>query len=83
MKKNIFKVSCYDTKRHTSSHTDMYYLNKEDCECFLDYPDYHTGLIRIHLIQVEDTSDSYKMAKHNTDQAVKYDKIRDNIINNL
>ena len=83
MKKNIFKVSCYDTKRHTSSHTDMYYLNKEDCEWFLDCRNYRMGLMRIHLIQVEDTDDSYKMAKHNTEQVVEYDGVRDNISNNL
>ena len=83
MKKNIFKVSCYETKRHKKSHTDCYYLNKEDCEWFLDCPNNDRGLLRISLIQVEDTDDRYKMAKHNTEQVVEYDGVRDNIINNL
>ena len=72
MTKNIFKV----TKRHTNiSHTDCYYLNKDDCEWFLDCRDYRMGLLRISLIQVEDTDNKYEMAKDGTERMREMKKI--------
>jgi hypothetical protein len=94
--KNIFKLSFYETKHHTDSITDTHFLNQEDCEWMYNTcPDWLRRLGRIHLIQVQDTCYKYKqakyntehrekkMAKHNTERALEYDKVRDDIINNI
>ena len=61
----VYKVSCYESKRHRTSHTDVYYATPQDCQWALDSCDYRRGLIQIHLIQVKQSDMKYKSAHQN------------------
>jgi hypothetical protein len=61
----VYKVSCYESKRHRTSHTDVYYATPQDCQWALDSCDYKRGLIQIHLIQVKQSDMKYQSAHQN------------------
>jgi len=61
--KYIYKMSWYDSKRHTKSHTDMFYLQEHDTRW-----GHENELCRISVVEVEETSNEY-------DSAVNNDKI--------
>jgi len=53
-------MSWYDSKRHTKSHTDMYYLQEHDTRW-----GHENELCRISVIEVEETSNEYDSAVNN------------------
>ena len=53
-------MSWYDSKRHTKSHTDMYYLQEHDTRW-----GHENELCRISVIEVEETSKEYDSAVNN------------------
>jgi len=57
----IYRVSVYSSKRHTKSHTDMYYLKAEHTHWALEDDD-----IRVHYIQVRKDSSNYESAVYNS-----------------
>ena len=61
----VYKVSCYESKRHRISDTDVYYATPQDCQWALDSLDYKQGLIQIHLIQVKQSDMKYQSAHQN------------------
>ena len=62
----VYKVSCYESKRHRISDTDVYYATPQDCQWALDSLDYKQGLIQVHLIQVKQSDMKYQSAHQNT-----------------
>ena len=61
----VFKFSWYESKRHTISHSDMYFLPliNEKVDWFFDK--YCCNLMRVQLIRVKKTSQYYKVALEN------------------
>jgi hypothetical protein len=58
----IYKMSWYDSRRHRTSHTDMYFLREEDTIWGFDDPN-----CRIHFVRVCDQSQEYWSARHNSE----------------
>ena len=63
----IYRVSVYSSKRHTKSHTDMYYLKAEHTHWALeDEINYDEEDRRVHYIQVRKDSSHYASAVYNS-----------------
>ena len=63
----IYRVSVYSSKRHTKSHTDMYYLKAEHTHWALeDEINYDEDDRRVHYIQVRKDSSHYASAVYNS-----------------
>ena len=58
--KYIYKMSWYDSKRHTKSHTNMYYLQEHHTRW-----GHENELCRISVVEVEETSNEYDSAVNN------------------
>ena len=58
----IFKLSWYETKRHTVPHTCMYYLHEEDTYWVFSSHE----IYRVELILVEKTSNEWLVACENS-----------------
>lgn len=58
----IYMVSSFETKRHTKSHTDMYFAHAEHTQWVFEADDWHRGLIRVEYIAVPVDSKYYEMA---------------------
>ena len=59
----IFKISWYESKRHTKSHTDMYYLHEEDT--YWAFED-NSELLKVELIRVNECSNEWQSACENS-----------------
>jgi hypothetical protein len=63
----IYRVSVYSSKRHTKSHTDMYYLKAEHTHWALeDEINYDEDDRRVNYIQVRKDSSHYASAVRNS-----------------
>ena len=60
--KYIYKISFYESKRHSISHTDMYFEREEDTRW-----SYHDENSKIFVIRVDEESNEYKSAVQNSD----------------
>ena len=67
----IYKISWYESKRHTKSHTSMYYLNEQDTLWAFDTLDWVKGLLKVEIVRVSKVSANYKMAILNSDKQNK------------
>ena len=75
--KYIYKLSFYESRRHITSHTDMYYCKLEDClwvydESYMYVNKNYKGDIicsdffDIQVIKVKNNDDRYESAVHNS-----------------
>jgi hypothetical protein len=62
----VYCCKWFDTRRHTISHTDMYYLFPNDVKWIFDTDEYLRKLVRIEYMPVCKKSPSYKSAFHNS-----------------
>jgi len=67
--KFIFKISWFESKRHTISYTDMYYENTEDTKWVFETTDWYNDLVRVEYIMVSDTHPCYLRAVENSKRA--------------
>ena len=70
--KFVYKMSFYPSKRHTISHTNMYFARESDTRW-----GHHDPLCKITVIPVDEDSTEYESAMGNTRKAI------DNIINGI
>lgn len=66
MVKYIYKCSWFETKRHSKSHTNMYFLKAEHTYWIFNSMEWFDGLVRIELIMVDENTDYYKSAVENS-----------------
>jgi len=65
-KKYIYKMSFYNNRRCTVSHTDMYYIKEEHTRWGHDFNDGGGDICRIFVIEVDEDSNQYTSALCNS-----------------
>jgi len=62
----VYCCKWFDSRRHTKSHTTMYYLFPDDVKWIFDTEDYLHKVVRVEYMPVCKKSPSYKSAFHNS-----------------
>ena len=60
--KFIYKISWFETKRHTKSHTNMYFENPEHTKWVFETNDWFNDLVKVEYIMVGEDTMFYKCA---------------------
>ena len=81
----IYRISWYESKRHTKSHTSMYYLKQQDTLWAFDTLDWVKGLLKVEIVRVSKISANYRMAVLNSrkqEESLKNNSLTDESLTN-
>lgn len=64
--KYVYKVSWFESRRHTKTHTIMYFETQESVKWVFNTFEWYRDLARVEFIKVDEFSREYESAVNNT-----------------